>query len=665
MRRLRVGIVAITVALGAVVAPALQPATAGAQSTPAPTLTLAGQDPWVPRGGSFTIQFLAGGNLDGLTLAVTSHSQLSSRSDFDATLSSDRYGSTLEVVRRPLAEIPPQAYGLRTASFSLAELGITTSGNGVYPLEVQLRDDNQTVTGFVTHVVVADLASPASEPLRVAWVWPLVAEPAFRADGSADPEVVAELAETGRLGRQAAAIDRHPEVPLTLAPSPETLDSWSNLATDLALAPGVRALQAAVPRAQVLAGPFVPLDLPALIERGLGGTVITDQLSRGEEALQRFFGRHFDPSAAMPGPLDARSLDALRVASRTRLVVEGTALDTLDARLTPARATGIAARGSNPVEGTRALATDAGLEELLRGDEPPALRAAHLLAELAVIAGELPSLPRGVAFANSADWDPSDAFVDAVMDGLAGNPLIRPVTVEALLAETPLATTDDEPGGQPIVRTLAPAPPRRPPVTARQFYLGALDRAAIADLFNSENDARVLRADRVLLSVLYRGWEDAAGRAQARDLLQGVGQSVRDFLARIRTPDRSTVTLTSSRAQIPFTFRNDADRPVDIHVNLDSDKLVFPDGTDRDLTLQPGKNRTVRIAVETRSSGTFPMLMTVTTAGGLPIQTSEVTVRSSFVSGVGVFITVGAIVFLVVWWAWDIRRRRRRRRLAA
>ncbi len=100
-------------------------------------------------------------------------------------------------------------------------------------------------------------------------------------------------------------------------------------------------------------------------------------------------------------------------------------------------------------------------------------------------------------------------------------------------------------------------------------------------------------------------------------------------------------------------------------MNLDSDKLVFPDGTDRDLRLEPGKNSTVRIAVETRSSGTFPMFMTVTTAGGLPIQTSEVTVRSSFVSGVGVFLTVGAIVFLVVWWGWDIRRRRRRRRLAA
>jgi hypothetical protein len=56
--------------------------------------------------------------------------------------------------------------------------------------------------------------------------------------------------------------------------------------------------------------------------------------------------------------------------------------------------------------------------------------------------------------------------------------------------------------------------------------------------------------------------------------------------------------------------------------------------------------------------------MTVTTAGGLPIGEPNGTiikVRSSFVSGVGVFLTVGAIVFLVLWWGWDIHRRRKKR----
>jgi hypothetical protein len=52
--------------------------------------------------------------------------------------------------------------------------------------------------------------------------------------------------------------------------------------------------------------------------------------------------------------------------------------------------------------------------------------------------------------------------------------------------------------------------------------------------------------------------------------------------------------------------------------------------------------------------------MTVT-ADGLPVRTTTIKVRSTFVSGVGVFLTVGAIVFLALWWGWDIHRRRKRR----
>jgi hypothetical protein len=53
--------------------------------------------------------------------------------------------------------------------------------------------------------------------------------------------------------------------------------------------------------------------------------------------------------------------------------------------------------------------------------------------------------------------------------------------------------------------------------------------------------------------------------------------------------------------------------------------------------------------------------VTVTTPGGLAIGAATIKVRSSFVSGVGVFLTVGAIVFLVLWWGWDIHRRRKKR----
>jgi hypothetical protein len=636
-------------------------------SNGAPSLSLAGQDPWVPADGTFTMQLRTSDVPEGLNLTLTVHDRLLSRSAFDATIDATNppLGQTLTLLRLPLDFFQADASGVRTVSVRLRDdLNLRRSGNGVYPVEVQLRDSSdQTLAGFVTHLIVADLTAGTQKPLDVAWVWPLVADPAFGFENTADPAVAAQLSATGRLGRQAALIGSDTDVPLTLAPSPETMDAWSTLGRDdPSIATGVTRLTGAALHHQVLSAPFVPLDLPAIFDGGLGGTMGAE-LDRGDAALQAFFGSHIDPSTTMPGPLDTRSLDGLKAAVRTRLVVEGSALEPNDSKFTASRPALLARAPDNPAETVTIVATDPGLERFLEGDQAPALRAARLLAALAVIAGEQPSLARAVAFANPRAWDASDEFVHAVLAGLRGNPILRPVTVDTLLAETPVATVNDEPEGERVVRALAPVKVRKPPVTASQYYEALQARQGIAALFG-ETDARVAHADRVLLSSLADSYEGRAGRRRARDQLHAIGQSGRDFLLLIRTPGRSTVTLTASSAQIPLTFRNDADREVPIHLSLASDKLLFPDGADRDVLLQPGKNQTVRIAVETRSSGTFPMVMTVTTAGGLPIQTSEVTVRSSFVSGVGVFLTVGAVVFLALWWGWDIRRRRHRRRMA-
>ena len=150
-----------------------------------------------------------------------------------------------------------------------------------------------------------------------------------------------------------------------------------------------------------------------------------------------------------------------------------------------------------------------------------------------------------------------------------------------------------------------------------------------------------------------------AGRAKARALLAAIGTSANDFLARIRIPSSTTVTITSSRAEIPITFRNDTDQKVRVHVTLESDKLLFPDGNERDIELPP---RSTTREVHRRD----PQLRHVPgdhhghdRAGNIPIQSTQLRVRSTFVSGVGIFLTVAAVLFLALWWGWDIRKRRR------
>jgi len=46
--------------------------------------------------------------------------------------------------------------------------------------------------------------------------------------------------------------------------------------------------------------------------------------------------------------------------------------------------------------------------------------------------------------------------------------------------------------------------------------------------------------------------------------------------------------------------------------------------------------------------------------GKLPLGTARYTVRSTVVSGVGIFLTIGAFVFLAIWWITHWRRSRRR-----
>jgi hypothetical protein len=670
--RQRCIVAAVTIAVLATIGALPMGPLAAQTATPSPKLVLVGQDPWTPSGGTVTLRLRADNATPGLTLALTTHAQVTSRSAFDDTVDGGALGSTLFLTQMPFDDLPVDAAtGARVLTVALddlrARLNARQSSSGVFPLEVELRDaDNRAVSHFVTHLVVADVtpdgALAVGQPLSVAWVWPLVADPAFLPDGTPDPAVLAELFSGGRLGHQADLVAANTDVPLTLAPSPDTLSAWSALSVqpDLTgeLAGGAAALRASVPRNQVLVGPYVPLDLPSLIAGSLG-TAIPGELASGVTTLEEFFGALLDPSTAAPGPVDIPSLTALRDASRRRLVLPSSALTPVDEQLTPARPYTVLTDPSDESTAMTVIASDEGVERFLTTDDAPALRAAHALAALAVIAGEAPTRPRGVAFVNPSRWDAPSDLVAAVLAGLRGNPLLRPVTVDTLLSQLAPATVDDQPDGAKIVRGLAPVAAAAPPVTAARYLQAIGERNAVANLFPA-TDERVQRGDRALLAALSATWANPSGRRKAAALLGGIGDSVGDFLADIRVPTQSTVTLTSNSAEIPITFDNATGQSVRVRIRLASDRLLFPDGAERVIDLPP-KNHTERVRVETRGPGTFPVSIDVTTEDGLPIQSTRVSVRSSVVSGVGVFLMIGALVFLAGWWGWDIHRRRKRR----
>ena len=74
-----------------------------------------------------------------------------------------------------------------------------------------------------------------------------------------------------------------------------------------------------------------------------------------------------------------------------------------------------------------------------------------MLAGLSFVHFENPffDAPRGVVVTPAPGWQPTAAFLDALFDGLSGNQILRPVTLNQLFTQVPA-------GGnrEPVVRQL-------------------------------------------------------------------------------------------------------------------------------------------------------------------------------------------------------------------
>jgi hypothetical protein len=153
-------------------------------------------------------------------------------------------------------------------------------------------------------------------------------------------------------------------------------------------------------------------------------------------------------------------------------------------------------------------------------------------------------------------------------------------------------------------------------------------------------DRHLLRATGFGLSG--RGRQQELSRARA---------AVEDVAGAISTPESVTITLTARRGTVPLTIRNDTGRPVDVQLRFRSSKLELPGGETRAVTLTDQTTR-LDIDVRARTSGALSFDVQVTSPDGdLVLASTSYSVRSTAVSGVGLGLSIGAGVFLIVWWA--------------
>ena len=137
----------------------------------------------------------------------------------------------------------------------------------------------------------------------------------------------------------------------------------------------------------------------------------------------------------------------------------------------------------------------------------------------------------------------------------------------------------------------------------------------------------------------------------------------------IHLPTGRTFRLAAREGRIPFTVVNDNEFDVRVDVILSSEKLEFTDepGGQRSSTLlagvviPAGATLTRAIPVKARASATFSLLAVVRSPAGPEIVRSRFTITSTAFSGVGVVLSIGAALFLAIWWIRHWRSSRRLR----
>ncbi len=680
MKRLRAPLLCAIVALAAVPTlvgrGAAHAATAGAASgargsVPAPPgVSLVTQSPWVALHSSFAfvlhVDDRALAARPGAALAVRVHSSVTTRTSFDAAVQDGRLGGTLYQPNTiSLASIPRDAHGNLVVVFGLARSGVTPAIGiaraGVYPVEIGLTNTGEPTGAFVTWLVVVDTSAAhggLSAPLGVAMIWQLVARPIAQPAGSDDRTVVRALAPGGRIDRIASLLASTAGAPVSLVVSPETVESWARLAVrDRALLPSLARVRAAVnrPTSDLLAAPYVPIDATALEGAGLGDQ-LPDEFVRGSSTLQDVLGTtplEHTPTMFLD-PADDAAVDRLRAMLVERIAVRDGSLAAVTHQFSPAQPFTLATDGGT----LEAVSTAPYLERLLGGTAPAAVRVERVVAALAEVAYETPGITRGVLIAPSAEWDPDVAAMSALVRDLRDFPLVQPMTLDELFATVPA----EQQHGAGVERHLQARTPPPLPVSASEYEAAAAQLAELRDVVGAD-DPSVRAAEQALAVAL----SNAITSDEAHAELGKVDAAVHAYTSGITTTSKR-ITLTSRHAKVPLSFENTKkpSRPVQVRIRLESQKLSFPNGADQVVTLPPG-NTTVVFEVEARTSGTFPMTITITSADGNiefgpPVR---VTVRSAVFSGIGLALTIAALVFLAGWWGNHFRRTRRERRAAA
>lgn len=517
---------------------------------------------------------------------------------------------------------------------------------GVHPLAVEVLDpDGNVVAAQRTPLVVTGRGDEALVPLDIAVLVDLALPATLLPDGSRRTDGVADVLD---------AVDRtftdDVTAPFTVLATGDTLDALAEVADGSTLD--------RLAGREAVALPQVRVELEALRRADLLG-LLPDLVVRGARAAADVAS---PPSVAMwdpIGPLTGAAADLLADVDVPYLLLPGDALDedggddreddegdeTPDESVSAA----LVPPGPHPILGRdalRAVVTDDELSDALvspLGTDVDA--AATVLADLVLrprvdddVVLRVPAVPAGsglAALADAADRPGAPIRFVGMDDVVRDPPSDRDLALGTALPADPDDSGDD------LDAIAGPL----------------LAATADVDLFATMVDEDSSRPDDLRLLLL--GSVAAGLRTDERlAAIEVARDRVASTLAGLALVGQTDLNLTSRTGSLPVTVANANGFAVEVRLRVRSDRLAFPEGDDLLVRIGEDSER-VNVVVEALATGSVPVFVELWTPDGSRLLASQqLNVRSTAVSGVGLALSVGALLVLVVWWFRTWRRNR-------
>jgi hypothetical protein len=642
---------------------------ASADTAARASLTLLQQSAWNGPGRPLDVRLRVTNTSDtplaDLSITLTVETPTISRGEYATAMRSTQPRTA--VVSFPFPE-PGTIAPAASATFHLRQSLDALSITALYPVRVDLLSSLQPVATLRTPMVF--LTEAPRLPIALGTTWVLWEPLQLLPDGTMrSGPIEDDIAPDGRLTRTVQAIAAGPPA-VAVAVSPVLTEELTAMANGYRVHDGQRVRvvppgqggaadaarlldairQVAARKAtEVVALPYGDPSLPALAHAGLG-----DQIGPLTQRGRRAVGEALQvtPSTTVVRPPfsqiePASAARAARGGGRILLVDGGRVPPPPGLKFSPPPLATVNAgsRTMAAVTPDPELAADIqtwiGVPTRASPDRS-ALAARIAAGELATIYLETPGTPhRGAAvlFPERLPADPG--FLRDFARLIAASPWLRPMTPTGLVHTVP---EDDA-----ATRLSSQATPAFPAGYAERFDTG---RDALTRFRSAVHGADALGqrlGDDLLLSI---GGAAVRSVPTGEEFLAYVNNTVRLVFRGVHPPPSGQlVTLTSLRGTVRFTVTNDAAYAMKVVVKLiPHGQLTLPEGDRTTVVLRPGESRLVQMTVQAQTTGRFPMTVQVLAPEGGLIAQSQMIVRSTAFNRVALFVTAGALLFLLAWW---------------